>query len=292
MVKTPDIPANEAQRLAHLLALNILDTAPEERLDNVTRLAADIFAKPVALISLVDNDRQWFKSRHGLDIEQTEREVSFCAHVVADQQPLVVEDTLKDPRFQDNRLVQQDEKPIRFYAGAPISSPDGHVLGSLCVIDHQPASFTEVGAEGNRTINRARKQLVAAITHTEDNQTKGLISQAVESLDELRQLMDALCDTTETAQNNEWAPTDLNDTVKHGRNVLVSRFGERVDVLFKPVDGLALIPTVESQLFMALLNVLTNAAESRRGPVKIKIELVEKPDHIQIRVQEDRKSVV
>ncbi len=127
---------NEEQRLASLHGLGILDTPPEERFDRITRLAASIFNTPMASISLVDRDRQWFKSSYGLDAVESSRETSFCSHAVAARDVLVVPDTFQDPRFSDNPLVTGSPR-IRFYAGCPIFvGPD--CVGTVCVLDNRP----------------------------------------------------------------------------------------------------------------------------------------------------------
>lgn len=129
---------SEATRLAELEALGVLDTDEEVACDELTRLAATFFDAPVALISLVDRDRQWFKSRVGLQVRETPREDAFCAHAIQQpQQVMVVNDAHADPRFQSNRLVT-GEPHIRFYAGAPLVTPTGNAIGTLCVIDYQP----------------------------------------------------------------------------------------------------------------------------------------------------------
>ncbi|URI08194.1 PAS domain-containing protein [Aquincola tertiaricarbonis] len=129
---------SEATRLQELDALGVLDTDEEVAYDELTRLAATFFDAPVALISLVDRDRQWFKSRVGLQIRETPREDAFCTHAIQQpQQVMVVNDAHADPRFQSNRLVT-GEPHIRFYAGAPLVTPTGNAIGTLCVIDYQP----------------------------------------------------------------------------------------------------------------------------------------------------------
>ena len=135
------IPRNEALRLQTLDRYAVLDTLPEQELDDITELASFICDAPISLISLVDRDRQWFKSRVGLDAEETDRSESFCAHILIDAQPLIVEDTLSDTRFAENPLVL-GQPGIRFYAGAPLVAPNGHILGSLCVIDTKPRSLS------------------------------------------------------------------------------------------------------------------------------------------------------
>ena len=136
------IPEDEEQRLASLRALKVLDTPLEDRFDRITRLAAALFNVPVALVSLVDENRQWFKSRHGLEVPETSRDSSFCAHVVCDREPMIVPDTFQDPRFADNPLVLHEPR-IRFYAGAPLILEDGSCVGSLCLIDTRPRLVAE-----------------------------------------------------------------------------------------------------------------------------------------------------
>ena len=129
---TPD----KENRIELHYALGILDTPPEDRFDRITRLAASLFDVPMALISLVDRERQWFKSTHGLNVRETSRETSFCAHAVASRNPLVVPDTFQDLRFTDNPLVSGAPR-IRFYAGYPLFVRNCCV-GTLCILDHRP----------------------------------------------------------------------------------------------------------------------------------------------------------
>lgn len=133
----PNPPLNEVERLAELRELRILDTDPEPGFDRAAALAASIAGTPIALVSLVDEERQWFKSNHGLDARETPRAVSFCGHVVATGARLVVEDARVDERFADNPLVT-GAPFVTFYAGVPLITPEGHTLGTLCVIDHAP----------------------------------------------------------------------------------------------------------------------------------------------------------
>jgi signal transduction histidine kinase/ActR/RegA family two-component response regulator len=152
------IPSNEAERLAALQAYDILDTLPEKSFDDLTRIAAHICQTPIVLVSLVDGERQWFKSRIGMDDTETSREVSFCAHAILDQHHVMtVPDATQDPRFADNPLVTGDFN-LRFYAGAPLVSSTGHAVGALCVIDHVSRQLSEAQRDALEVLGR---QIVA-----------------------------------------------------------------------------------------------------------------------------------
>ncbi|MDJ0657404.1 MAG: sensor domain-containing diguanylate cyclase [Xanthomonadales bacterium] len=141
MIK-PRIPHDETTRLQTLRRLKILDTPPEEPFDRVTRLAKRLFGVETVLVSLVDENRQWFKSRQGLDACETSRGISFCGHAILDHEILVVEDALLDERFFDNPLVTDDPK-IRFYAGCPLVVANGSAIGTLCLIDPAPRQMDQ-----------------------------------------------------------------------------------------------------------------------------------------------------
>lgn len=139
MLAPPSV--DEDARIALLRALQLLDSPPEPVFDSITRLAAHVLDVPIALISLIDQDRQWFKSSFGTQVRETPRAIAFCAHTILDSQPLVVKDTTQDVRFEDNPLVTGDPH-IRFYAGAPIFSTSGIALGTLCIADHTPRALS------------------------------------------------------------------------------------------------------------------------------------------------------
>lgn len=134
------LPADEARRLQVLIDLDLLDSPPDERFDRITRLAARLFGVPTALVSLIDVERQWFKSRVGMALEQTPRTASFCAHAILQDDVMVVADACKDARFADSPLVRR-ESAVRFYAGSPIDIGDGTRIGTLCIIDRVPREF-------------------------------------------------------------------------------------------------------------------------------------------------------
>ena len=134
------IPANDSDRLAALRQLLILDTPPEERYDKVVRFAAAEFDMPIALLSLVDENRQWFKAIVGLDVCETARDISFCGHAILQSDILVIPDARADERFADNPIVTGPPHVI-FYAGAPLAMESGFTIGTLCLIDHKPRTL-------------------------------------------------------------------------------------------------------------------------------------------------------
>lgn len=141
-MQAPAIPSNEARRLASLKALDLLDTPAEQVWDRLVQVAATVCDVPISLVSIVDTDRQWFKARFGLDAPETGRDISFCGHAILGDTPFVVPDAAMDDRFSDNPLVT-GAPDIRFYAGIPLSAPDGAKMGTLCVIDRKPRQLTK-----------------------------------------------------------------------------------------------------------------------------------------------------
>ena len=152
LTKAP-VPAHEKKRLKVLWQYEVLDTVPEEVFDDLTELAARICEAPIALITLVDEKRQWFKSRVGLTVKETSRDISFCGHAICQSDLFIVPDAMHDKRFSHNPLVTADPK-IRFYAGAPLITPDGHTLGTLCVIDKVPRELTNDQRQALRVLAR------------------------------------------------------------------------------------------------------------------------------------------
>ncbi|MBV8605520.1 MAG: sensor domain-containing diguanylate cyclase [Pelomonas sp.] len=165
------LPTDEPQRLQTLHSLRLLDTVAEERFDRLTRLARRLFDVPIALVSLVDANRQWFKSRAGLEATETPRRVSFCAHAILGDGLFLIPDAQRDPRFADNPLVT-GEPFIRFYAGQPLRASNGAKLGTLCLLDQRPRRLGEEDIALLRDLaNMAEQELMAFHLATTDELT-------------------------------------------------------------------------------------------------------------------------
>lgn len=150
---------DERARLEALRGLRILDTPPEAAYEALVREASRSIGVPIALISLMDEDRQWFKARVGIDAFETPRRVAFCHYAIADDEGLFVEDALEDPRFSGNPLVR-GEPHVRFYGGLPLRTPEGHRVGTLCLIDREPRTL---GAEQRRALEALRDRAEALL---------------------------------------------------------------------------------------------------------------------------------
>jgi GAF domain-containing protein len=150
---TATMPSTETARLAALNRYAILDTEPEQSFDDLVVLASFVCRTPIATLSLVDDHRQWFKSKVGVEVRETPRDISFCAHAIQQDELFIVPDALQDPRFKDNPLVLGDPH-IRFYAGAPLIDEDGYALGTLCVMDRQPRELDDTQKEALRSLRR------------------------------------------------------------------------------------------------------------------------------------------
>jgi PAS domain S-box-containing protein len=175
------VPTGESARLDALRRYRILDTAPEPEFDDLTRLAAQICGTPMAAMTLVDADRAWLKSRLGIDADEIPRELTFCAHAIADETVFVVPDAKRDPRFASNPLVT-GERDLRFYAGTPLVTAEGHALGTLCALDNAPRTLTPEQADGLQALGRqavARLELRRKLLELEQTSTYVTLLQDV-----------------------------------------------------------------------------------------------------------------
>jgi diguanylate cyclase (GGDEF)-like protein len=258
-LKVPDIPLDEQHRLATLRSLGVLDTPHEDRFDRLTRLAKRVFRVPIALVSLVDENRQWFKSCDGFSVSETPRDVSFCGHAILGEDIFLIPDALTDARFSDNPMVV-NEPHVRFYAGCPLRASNGSKIGTLCVIDHAPRDFDEDDAKALKDLAAmVEDELTAFQLSITDELTKisnrrGFLHLAQYSL--------SLCSRQGTAAALAFLDLDkfkpINDTFGHaeGDRALVV-FAELMRASFRTSD---LIARLGGDEFVVLL---TNASQQQ-----------------------------
>jgi GAF domain-containing protein len=214
-VESAPIPPDERGRIEALRSLRILDTPPEERFDRITRMASRVLHVPIALVSLIDTDRQWFKSCIGLDVTEAPRGESICAHAIGDDRPFVIPDATADPRFADNPLVVGGPR-IRFYAGQSLRSPDGHRVGTLCVFDREPRTPSDDELATLADLAAWTELELAAIEHDRARDTE-------------RRLMSLLA-----AMADGIATFDINGTVTSANLAAEQMFGKREDETATP----------------------------------------------------------
>jgi GAF domain len=193
-MKAP-LPHDEAARLRALSEYMILDTESETVFDDLVAIAAAVCEAPISLISIVDPDRQWFKARVGLDVSETSRDSAFCAHTILGDSTMIVPDALKDERFEQNPLVLGDPN-IRFYAGSPLLTPEGHRLGSLCVIDRRPR---DLSAEQIMILARLARQASALLQW---RRTMGQLASALGRVRTLEELI-PICASCKSVRSDE-----------------------------------------------------------------------------------------
>ncbi len=252
-MKTPDFPDNEASRVKTLKSLEILDTPAEERFDRVTRMSKRLFGVPIALVSLVDENRQWFKSCVGLDVSETPRDISFCGHAILGDDVFIIPNATEDTRFADNPLVV-NEPDIRFYAGCPLTSQNGSKLGTLCIIDRVPRDLTAEDIEALKDLaSMVESELEAEKMATMDELTnisnrRGFMQLAEHYLNfSLRQEVPA---TLVFFDLNNFKP--INDNYGHaeGDKALIA-FAEQMKNTFRRTD---LIARMGGDEFVALFS--------------------------------------
>jgi diguanylate cyclase (GGDEF)-like protein len=261
-VKEAPKPPDEEHRIGALHALNLLDTEPEERFDRITRLAQRVFGTSMSAFTLVDSDRQWFKSKVGLRSDEDPLETGFCPHAILDPQTTVVLDAREDSRFSDNPLVTGEPK-IRFYAGHPVSGPGGEVLGTLCVIDDKPRAAADFDAEALAEFAAMVEAEVASLSLAIGDELTGLHNRrGFEMLGERLVRAAARLDLPLSliyADLDNMKP--INDTYGHesGDRALI----EVADVLSSTLRASDLVARLGGDEFCALL--VGSAAEAAPG---------------------------
>lgn len=239
---------DEQERLQELCDYGILDTQEEKEFDDLTQLTSDLCGTPIALISLVDSERQWFKSKVGLSAEQTSRNIAFCAHAILQRELFEVEDTLDDPRFSDNPLVS-GEPHIRFYAGAPLITPSGRALGTLCVIGYEPKRLSRKQKNALQTLSNevvSRLELRKKLSELEN--AKELMSIFVSNVShEIRTPMNGIMGIIKLLQQTELDPNQQQyvETLKRSSDGLLRIVNDVLDLSKIEADRLQ----IEHELF-------------------------------------------
>ena len=281
------IHPEEEKRLESLLALKILDTLPEKDFDEITLLASQICQTPIALISLVAEDRQWFKSRHGIEAKETPREFAFCGHAILQDQVFEVEDASQDERFCDNPL-STGELRVQFYAGAPLLSPDGHPIGTLCVIDSKPKKLSPIQVSALRTLSgqiTRLLQLKVQIQKLRESEDQLMYkTTAAESVEEGIVLQDS------NGKIVDFNPSslrilDLSEEQLLGRNTIdpqwrrVRADGSTFSIEMLPSALCLKTGQKQSNVLMGLYNSKNELQWLRINSVPLYLEKSEKPTH-------------
>lgn len=259
------LPENEIERLAKLGELDILDTLEEVAYDDLTQLAAEICGTPIALVSLVDRNRQWFKSHHGLDALETPREIAFCAHAILDSKLFVVEDALKDDRFHDNPLTTGAPN-VRFYAGAPLIMEGGLNLGTLCVIDSQPHQLSSAQATSLNALARQVTRLLDLRLKVKElkrlDHAKNEFIAMVNH--ELRTPLTSIQGALGLLKNGTDIPLEQGRDLTH----IAYRNSERLLAIINDILDIAKLEAGKLEIQrepMSLVELLTNAVELNQG---------------------------
>jgi class 3 adenylate cyclase len=232
------LPENEAARQEELYRLNILDTPAEERFDRIVRLTRRLFDVPISYVSLVDRDRQWLKSKIGIEVQSTSRDISMCGHAILQDKPLVIPDARKDHRFAGNPLVI-GEPFVRFYAGQPLHGPTGLKVGTLCIVDQKPRTF------GSHELELLHELTMLVERELEMGDVIKAQSEAIKIKDELARSQAELARTVDELQASKQQteemlhsilPSDLADELREKGHVQPMRY-EPVFVLFSDFAG-------------------------------------------------------
>ncbi|HSS65946.1 MAG TPA: sensor domain-containing diguanylate cyclase [Gammaproteobacteria bacterium] len=295
-MKKPALPANEAERLENLNQLKILYSPAEERFDRITRIVRRIFDAPVALVSLVSEDKQWIKSNQGLSDTETPREFSFCGHAILRQEPLIIQNAAKDPDFADNPLVTS-APGIRFYAGCPIRY-EGTPLGTLCVIDMVPRQFksSDVDAlkslaawvENELKVNRMSVAQMDLLSKLNDSERRSMIDPVTRVWNQTA--MDDVLETEFARAKRQKTPMALLQVDVAGFEGLVEQHGEvaadeilrevtqRIRNCVRPHDVVGRVGNHEFLIFLGGCNAVDTKSIARRISARIADEAINVED--------------
>ena len=275
-MKCPLPPPDEARRIHTLRSLNLLDTPAEERFDRYTRLARRSFGVETVLVSLVDENRQWFKSRQGLDATETPREISFCGHAILGTDIFHIPDARADERFSDNPLVTGAPN-IRFYAGRPIAAPDRSMIGTLCLIDPEPKTLTDDDRELLDDLGCMVEDEIAALELAGVDELTGLSNRR--AFNTLADKSLAICRQLKKPASLLFMDLDqfkpINDRFGHEAGDRALR--EVADILLEVFRGSDVVGRIGGDEFCVLLT--GTPAETMKVPVERFAQLIEARNH-------------
>ena len=289
-MKKPDLHPNEADRLKSLDNLKILYSPAEERFDRITRIARRIFDTPIALVSLVSQDKQWFKSNQGLSATETSREVSFCGHAILRQEPMIIQNAKKDPDFADNPLVTSGPQ-IRFYAGCPIKY-EGAPLGTLCIIDMVPREFkpSDVDAlkslaawvENELKLNRMSAAQMELLSKLNESERRSMLDPVTRIWN--RSAMEEVLETEFARAKRQKTPMSLLHVDVAGFDQILEKHGEaagdevlrevaqRIRNGVRPHDAIGRIEKHEFLIFLGGCNAVDTKAIAKRISARVSDE--------------------
>lgn len=238
----PEQYKEEEERLKETRSFSVINSSPEEEYDNITKIAAYILDVPVSLITLVDEDTQWFKSNHGTEVKEIPRDIAFCTHVFNNpESALVVEDASKDDRFKDNPLVTEDPK-IRFYAGIPLVS-NGYPIGSICVLDTEPRKITEDKVETLRALANQTMQLLFLRKKNKE------LEQAYELIQHQNKELQTFIQNTITGKVNPLK--GIVNLCKFYERTYHNTFDDRAEIIFEEIKEEMAMLKVKVEEFMS-----------------------------------------
>jgi GAF domain-containing protein len=228
-MKIAPLPPNENERLDALRAYHILDSDCDARYDDVTELASYICQTPIALVTLIDQSRQWFKSHKGIEVKETPRDLAFCAHAILQTEPFIVRDAAAHPDFADHPAVT-GEMQVRFYAGVPLIASSGHALGTLCVVDHTPRELTDAQLSALKALSR---QVLALM---ESRRVSDALAEALENVKTLSGLI-PVCSYCRRIRDDEGHWKRVEDFVREHSEASFT-YGACTECLQKVLDDM------------------------------------------------------